>query len=80
MCGVEGHHALECTSPDVMCFKCGNLGHKSNDYRGGAVVICYNCGETSHISSKSDQLKNDQVRGKVFSISGSETAVEDRLI
>ena len=23
-CGVKGHRAPECTSPDVKCFKCGN--------------------------------------------------------
>ena len=43
-------------------------------------MTCYNCGEQGHISTKCDKPKKEQARGKVFALSGSETADEDRLI
>ncbi|XP_058772691.1 uncharacterized protein LOC131646741 [Vicia villosa] len=79
-CGVEGHRAYECTGAEVKCFKCGKVGNKANDCRGGASLTCYNCGEQGNISTKCDKLKKEQAKEKVFSLSGSETAIEDRLI
>ncbi|XP_058746259.1 uncharacterized protein LOC131619138 [Vicia villosa] len=79
-CGVEGHRASECTGDEVKCFKCGKLGHKANDCRGGASVTCNNYGEQWRISTKCEKTKKEQVKGKVFALSGSETTAEDRLI
>ncbi|CAI8600605.1 unnamed protein product [Vicia faba] len=79
-CGVKGHRVSECSGAEVKCFKCGKLGHKANYYRGGRNVNLYNCGEQVHISTRCDKPKKEQAKRKMFALSGSKTAVEDRLI
>ena len=64
----------------MTCYKCGKVGHKANKCGVGSSVTCYNCGEQWHISTKCDKTKKEQATGKVFALSGSETAAEDWLI
>src|SRR3954468_3975668 len=78
-CGETGHRRNECKSGEKKCFKCGKAGHIASDCRM-KIVTCYNCGEEGHISPHCTKPKKDQVGGKGFALSGSETTPEDRLI
>ncbi|XP_058725487.1 cellular nucleic acid-binding protein homolog [Vicia villosa] len=78
--GVEGHRISEGPRSNATCFKCGKVGHKSHECRGGSKVTCYNYGEQCHISTKCDKPKKDQLKGKVFALSCTEFTTDDRLI
>ncbi|XP_058774468.1 uncharacterized protein LOC131648755 [Vicia villosa] len=75
-CDEAGHRRHECKSEEKKCFKCGKAVHVANDCRG-KIVTCYNCGEEGHISPQCTKPRKNQSGGKVFSLSGSETTLED---
>src|ERR1051325_7734914 len=77
--GETGHRMVDCKSNDRKCFKCGKPGHVANDCRV-RVMTCYNCGEEGHTRPQCTKPKKEQVGGKVFALSGSETKPDDRLI
>ncbi|XP_050920408.1 uncharacterized protein LOC127138046 [Lathyrus oleraceus] len=81
-CGELGHHATECKSIGLACFKRGKMGHLV-DYKS-AILTCFNRGEPGHISSQCQKPKKVpdvvQASGKVFSLSGMEVSRLDNLI
>src|ERR1044072_4757161 len=77
--GETGHRMVDCKSNDKKCFKCGKFGHVANDCKV-RVVNCYNCGEEGHTRPQCTKPKKEQVGGKVFALSGSDTKPDDRLI
>ncbi|XP_058784124.1 uncharacterized protein LOC131658891 [Vicia villosa] len=59
--------------------KAGN-GKKSSGGGARTLIKCYMYGVEGNISTKCDKPKKEQVKGKVFALSDSETTVEDKLI
>ncbi|XP_058767294.1 uncharacterized protein LOC131640961 [Vicia villosa] len=56
----------------IRCYRCGVGGHRAFECT---------CAEMKwHISTKFDKPKKEQAKGKVFTLSGSKTTAEDRLI
>jgi len=78
-CGEKGHKSNTCNRDVKPCFRCGKKGHTITDCKHDDIV-CFNCGEEVHTSPQCKQPKKAPISGKVFSLAGTQTANEDRLI
>ncbi|XP_058725974.1 uncharacterized protein LOC131597285 [Vicia villosa] len=78
-CGVTGHRANDCTVEANKCFKCERPRHVIADCRC-IMPTCYSCGEKGHISTHCERPKKSQASGKVFTLVGTQSTSDDRLI
>jgi len=78
-CNGKGHKSNACPEDEKRCFCCGKKGHTITDCKRGDMV-CFNCDEEGHISSQCKKPKKAQTSGRVFSLTGTQTENEDRLI
>jgi len=78
-CGEKGHKSNVCDRDEKKCFRCGKEGHTIAECKCGDI-ICFNCDEEGHLSSQCKKPKKTQASGKVFTLTGTQTSNEDRLI
>jgi hypothetical protein len=78
-CGEMGHKSNACSGDVKRCSRCGKKGHDITECKHDDVV-CFNCNEEGHIGSQCKKPKKVQSGGKVFALSGTQTADGDRLI
>ncbi|XP_050920273.1 uncharacterized protein LOC127137909 [Lathyrus oleraceus] len=78
-CSELGHRVSECKSDVKKCYKCRKLGHLVADCKEN-MVTCYNYGELGHISTHFPKPKQASTKGKVFTLTGTQTFSDDRLI
>jgi len=64
---------------EIVCFKCGEKGHKSN-VCGRDEKKCFQCGKKGHMVTECKRDEKTQASGKVFALTGTQTSNEDRLI
>lgn len=74
-CGKPGHKSFECKPEVKRCFRCGREGHIAPDC-DRKDVVCFNCEEVGHVSSKCPNPKKEKSKGRVFVLTGSESAEE----
>ena len=78
-CGEKGHKSNVCNGDEKKCFRCGKKGHTIAECKHDDIV-CFNCNKEGHIGSQCKKPKKAQVGGRVFVLSGTQTADGDRLI
>jgi hypothetical protein len=78
-CGEKGHKSDACPGDVKRCFRCGVKGRTTTECKHDDVV-CFNCNEEGHIGSQCKKPKKDQSSGRVFTLSGTQTEDEERLI
>ncbi|XP_050876686.1 uncharacterized protein LOC127080409 [Lathyrus oleraceus] len=78
-CDEFGQRVRECKTDVKKCYKCGKLGHLVADCKKN-MLTCYNCGEPRHISTNFPKPKKALTGEKVFTLKGTQTSSDDRLI
>ncbi|MCI56458.1 cellular nucleic acid-binding protein, partial [Trifolium medium] len=72
---MSGHCFFECPKKEGRCFKCGDLGHKTDQCPKG--VVCFNCKEAGR---KSNVCKKPRVAGgKVFALDGGDVEADNLI-